>query len=79
MADIVFIILLALLIIVAIVGLISARRDSRRNNRQLARFIALLHFNHEVCSECEHQTNCKIYALAMGIINKRCKRCPELT
>jgi len=79
MADIVFIILLALLIIVAVGGLISSQRDFRRRNRQLAELTALLHFDHEMCSKCEHQTNCKIYALAMGIINKRCKRCPELT
>jgi len=78
-SDIVFIILLALLLMTAIFGLISTERGFQRRNRQLARLIALLHFDHEACSECEHRTDCKIYALAMGMINKRCKRHPELT
>jgi len=73
-SDIVFIILLAFLLVVAIGGLISAELGYRRRNRQLAKLIALLHFDHEVCGKCEHRTDCPIYTLAMDSINKRCHK-----
>jgi hypothetical protein len=72
--DVVFVVLMTLILIVAVYGLISARRDRMRRNRQLAKLIARLSFNGEVCGKCVHKTDCVIYALATDPINKRCHK-----
>lgn len=65
-----FTILLALILIVAVYGLISSERGYKRNSRELSRIMSMVEFNTERCCNCARREDCKIYMHATGLVNE---------
>lgn len=62
-----FTILLALILIVAVYGLISSERAMRRNSRDLIKFMSMFEFNTERCCNCARREDCQVYLQATGL------------
>ncbi len=65
-----FIILLALILIVAVYGLISSERAVKRHMRELTKIMSMVEFNTERCCSCARREDCQVYIHATGLTNK---------
>lgn len=64
-----FTILLALVLILAVYGIVSSAKDTKRARRELARAMALIKFDTTECCKCAKREDCKIYIHATGFGN----------